>query len=173
MPGAAVRGGGHYAVLQNHYKGMNSPLRGKDAGRNFTVTHRDRWLQYMQESLDEAGCSKSLVRPIMALVNHVMHLYGPFWNDRQQVADLEAKLRRQAKAKANGTASDKAASDGSSVCPFAHAAAAPTPGAPSGAPTAATATADAPRGGGSDSSSKSTGGAKGLLRKIKGKFSRR
>lgn len=100
----AVRGRGFHPLFVHHHKGMRCPARGKDAGTSFTVTHRERWSQYMDEALTEVGVSPTFKRLIMDRSHYAMRFYGPFWDDRAHVAEFEAKLEAEAAAKEQAAA---------------------------------------------------------------------
>ena len=135
---ATVRGYGFHPLFVHHNKGKRCRLRGEDAGTHFTITHRDRWLQYMDDACTDVGVSAGFRARVMGLARSAMGFYGvcferlrshvatvlpwcvcvrvhtvhagPFWDDREQVEELERQLRKQKRDATSKTG-----------CPFADA----------------------------------------------------
>lgn len=111
------RGHGFHSLFVNHHKGMRCPKRGKDKNTSFTVTHRELWLKFMQEACDEVGLSEGATEMHMDFCSHAMNFYGPFWDDRKQVAALRARIASTKKKHASSNTSTQEAKAASGGCP--------------------------------------------------------
>ena len=86
---ATVRGYGFHPLFVHHNKGKRCRLRGEDAGTHFTITHRDRWLQYMDDACTDVGVSAGFRARVMGLARSAMGFYGVcFESPRGHVATV-------------------------------------------------------------------------------------